>query len=308
MSETDVVAERVKAGWRDHDADPEGVLTSVSEVFESAGDAGAVASLTGLVLHVSSEHLAEPERGLSLLDRIGESAPGASEEAARATLARSRGALLLSLGRAEEAEACIDAACLPGQERSSVIARVNAIAAGALGARKRWPEAAACFRTALEAAGDSPSSDDPAARSLAVTGNNLACSLEETADRDAAMDELLLTASRAGRRYWEIAGGWTEVERADYRLAMTQLALGRPQEALEHARACLQVCRDNEAEAGELFFAHEALAKSQHACGDADAARASRESASEQVSAISDDGFRGYCEGELRKLDALLER
>ena len=30
----------------------------------------------------------------------------------------------------------------------------------------------------------------------------------------------------AARRYWEIAGTWTNVERAEYRLAMTHVALG----------------------------------------------------------------------------------
>lgn len=65
--------------------------------------------------------------------------------------------------------------------------------------------------------------DHPAFRALAVTGNNLACTLEEKNHRSLQETELMILASRTARKYWELAGGWLEISRAEYRLAMNYL-------------------------------------------------------------------------------------
>jgi hypothetical protein len=36
----------------------------------------------------------------------------------------------------------------------------------------------------------------------------------------------MIFAAKTTRKYWEIAGTWLEIERAEYRLAMTYLAAG----------------------------------------------------------------------------------
>ena len=99
---------------------------------------------------------------------------------------------------------------------------------------------------------------------------------------------------------------WKNVERAEYRLAHTHLQLGDANSALQHARGCLEICEANGEDAGEMFFAHEALAKAWHAKGDADGAGKHRADAAGRLAAIDDDGFRSFCEAELEKLDALL--
>jgi hypothetical protein len=86
---------------------------------------------------------------------------------------------------------------------------------------------------------------------------------------------------------------------------MTHLAAAEPDVAARHAELCLSVCRANDAEASERFFAHEALARTRHACGDAPGALAARAVMADLVP-DTDQGMRGYCESELAKLDALL--
>ncbi len=146
-------------------------------------------------------------------------------------------------------------------------------------------EASDTLTKALALAAYGPGKDDPAATALAVTGNNLACALEEKTSRTRDEDGLMLRAAEAGRRFWEISGNWMNVERAEYRLAHTQLQL---------------------ADAGELFFAHEVLAKCHHAAGDASAATTHRDEAAAQLARIDDEGFKSFCEEELGKLRASL--
>ena len=135
---------------------------------------------------------------------------------------------------------------------------------------------------------------DPAALALAITGNNLACALEEKAERSREEIELMKLAAETGRRFWEIAGDWKNVERAEYRMGMTMLAAGEPRSAVEHAEKCLAVCQENEADACELFFAHEVLVRASHASGSHDAATATHARCVELLEE-QDEGMKAYC-------------
>jgi hypothetical protein len=73
--------------------------------------------------------------------------------------------------------------------------------------------------------------------------------------------DLMILAAQVGRKYWEIAGSWLEVERAEYRLSQTYLKANNFAKALEHAQTCLEVAQENNAPALELFFGYEALAQ-----------------------------------------------
>jgi hypothetical protein len=75
----------------------------------------------------------------------------------------------------------------------------------------------------------------------------------------------MILAAETGRKYWELAGTWVEVERAEYRLAMTYMHAGQLDKALKHARLCESICNENDAAPFEKFFAAEALVKVQRA-------------------------------------------
>lgn len=295
----------VSQGWTDHERDAAGVLARLPDALPLVTAPAHVATLTALLVHVAGEHLGRWQDGLALLDRVAALPVVASGSAEDQAVARGRATLLLCAGDRAGADALLSRAHPAGLPEGSTRARVLAVAASALAGQRRIDEALDLFDEALRAADYGPTKDDPAARALAVTGNNLACALEERAGRTPAEDRLLELAARTGRRFWEVAGGWTQVERAEYRLAMTFVALGRPQDALTHARACLSVCEANGADAGERFFAHEALARAHHAAGEAASARAARARMTELQVTI-DPSLTDYAREVASKVDALL--
>src|SRR5438477_192569 len=80
-------------------------------------------------------------------------------------------------------------------------------------------EARGLLDEALGLAAYGPTAKDPAARSLAVTGNNLASTLESTANRTPAQTALMVRAAEIGLRFWSLAGGPFETALAHYRLS-----------------------------------------------------------------------------------------
>lgn len=293
----------VQAGWRDHGDDAEGVFARLPEGLALVEEPGHAAMLAGLVVHVAGEHLGRWEEGLELLDRLLATEAG---RGARAGLLRQKAVLQHCAGREADCAALLAEGRDPERPAASSEVRVFAIAASALAGQGRTAEAIAAFRRTLAAAEYGPGADDPAARSLAITANNLACELEEKADRSEDESELLRAAARAARRYWEIAGDWTNVKIAEYRLARTHLALGEPATALEHATAALALCDANQGGPADRFFPHEATARARLASGDDAGAKAARDEAAACLEGVEDEGFRAYCSGELEKLDELL--
>ncbi len=63
--------------------------------------------------------------------------------------------------------------------------------------------------------------EDPALRELAITGNNLACGLEEKTNRSETEMNLMILAAKTGRKFWELAGGPSEIASAEYRLSQS---------------------------------------------------------------------------------------
>jgi tetratricopeptide (TPR) repeat protein len=279
-----VIEKLIEQGWADHDKDSAGVLARLAEAIPEV-KAADIPAFAGLLVHVSGEHLGRWDDGLALLGRL--EAPAGTPEAQ--VLLRSRATLLLAKGDRRAGEELIERAHSGALPMASTRIRVLAVAAAALAGQRQIDEGIRLFQEALALATYGPGKEDPAARALAVTGNNLAASLEEKKDRDARGDALLELASRTARRFWEIAGTWLEVERAEYRLAMSFIALGRSREALAHATECLALCEKNGADAGERFFAHEALA------------RAHRARMKELLGEV-DPSLRSWCEETLQKL------
>lgn len=298
---TPTIEALVRQGWADHERDPVGVLGRLAEALPRADAPAQVPALAALIVHVAGEHLGRWADGLTLLDALaGGSAhdPAAAEGKA---LLRSQAALLLCAGERAAAEDAMTRGHPDDLPHASTRARVLAVAASALAGQRRTSDAAALLEEALAAAGDGLEPADPAARALAVTGNNLACALEERPDRAPDEDHLLELAARTARRFWELAGGWMEVERAEYRLAMTMLALGRPAEALTHAAACLAGCEGNQAGPDELLFAYEALARARQAAGDEAGAAAARAQVAARVDQV-DPSLRDQARETLAKL------
>jgi tetratricopeptide (TPR) repeat protein len=105
--------------------------------------------------------------------------------------------------------------------------------------------------------------NDPVNRTLAITSNNLACALEDKAMQSELTEhekDLMLSAAMTARKYWEIAGSFLEIERAEYRLAQSYRKLGDYQKSFVHASKCLEIVLHHQLPDLEIFFAYEVLA------------------------------------------------
>lgn len=292
--------------WNDHAGDPAGVLRRCEEgvaLLQSAGDVMALARIT---THVAGEHLGLWQDGMRLLTKIRMSEVCQPGEAADKAVAQNLASLALCAGDDESAQRYtaqgLSGGAIP-QESDRV--RILAVAAAALAGQKRTGEAVGRFQQALSLASYGPTKDDPAARSLAITGNNLAYGLEEQAERTFAETELMILAAKTARRYWEVAGTWLEVERAEYRLAMSMIAAGRPDQAIQHAKTCLDLCEDNAAVPYEQFYGREILARAHFAAGDVVSAKIARDQAAALLPVLKDEVVQD-CRSALDRLDKTL--
>ncbi len=283
----------LQSAWRDHATDAEAVAARIKEGSGKIEKVEHVAQLARLVVHVYGEHLGRWQDGKTLIEEIRQGPFGDSPEAH------------IALGRAEGVFlACERGAFSPEGLAASDRIRVLATAASALSAQGQGERAESFFREALGLAAKI-GKEDPAHRDLAVTGNNLAVSLEEKENRIFRDSELMLMAAHAARKHWEIAGTWLEVERAEYRLAMSFLAAGKARDALRHAENCLEIVAAHQAEPLESFFGFEALALSHLAMCEREPAMG----ALERMRALFQEmpeGERGWCQQSLDRLELKL--
>jgi hypothetical protein len=276
--------------WRAHADDPAGVAAEAAATGLGLATSDAqLAALVNLVHHVHGEHLGQWAGGRQALQQLD--AHPASGNASGAAVQRALASLTLC---AREPGA------LDGMDASARV-RAAAMAAANLAARDT-ARAQQLFEQALAESGPLPDTD-PCMRALAVTGNNLACTLEEKPDRSGDERALMILAAQTTRRCWALAGTWLETERAEYRLAMSWLAAGDAAQARQHAQACLDIVQAHDGAALERFFAWEALARVARAAGAADDLAQAR-TAAEAAFAGLDEGDRGWCRPSLDALRA----
>jgi hypothetical protein len=292
-------------GWRDHGTDAEGVLARLPQGIALISETGQLPAFARLCVHVAGEHLGRWADGIALLEEITRLPFFDSGAPQGKAVFVSLAVLHRCAGNGEEEARCGAAARAGGDlpEASDRI-RLLAVAASAFLGQRRFAEACRDFAEAVALASYGPTAIDPAARALAVAGNNLACELENQAALTDDERATMLQAAQVGRDFWAIAGGWMETERAEYRLAMSHIKAGDPTTALTHARACMKIVEENGSDPGEALFAHEAIARAQLGAGDPTAAGKERERMGALVSAIADPSFQSYCRSELEKLDA----
>lgn len=276
--------------WDQHADDPDGVARRiVGEGLPALQQADQVTRLAHLAHHVLGEHLGRWAEGLALQHTLA-ALPTCTGDAA-AAVRRYIASLALAGG---------DAAALAGLA-GAPRARVLALAAGSLGTHDAL-RAGSLLREAVAVVdAAAPADDDPALRALAITGNNLACTLEELAPRSDEQRETMILAAQVARRFWARAGTWLEIERAEYRLAMSWLQAGDPARAREHALLCLTIVEDRQAPALERFFGWEALATVDRARGDAAGHTLAVGQMREAFDGL-DEADRAWCQASLDKV------
>lgn len=280
--------------WDLHATDAPAVALRLPHGLDRVTDEPGLISLAQLAHHVYGEHLGAWADGLKYLAALGRLPAFDAHGASGPTLLRLRASLALAGGE--------------GDLRSTLSAsdriRVGAMASSSL-AGHDVSRATQLLQEALaEARSSGLPAEDPMNRALAVTGHNLACTLEEKVGRSAQERELMILAARTSRHYWALAGTWLETERAEYRLAMTWLQAGDLAEARTHAQLCLEIVQSQpEAPALERLFAWEALGVVERAAGNSTGHQRALAAAREAFASL-DESDRSWCAAELDKLAA----
>src|SRR5215471_12641887 len=156
--------------WNDHQTD---ALAVAGRLWDGAGliqEGDQISALANLATHVFGEHLGRWEDGVAFLGKLRTLSAFAPATPADSAIARS--VAVLEVGQGHDQNAL--------RFGTSDQIRIFAAAASALSGQGESKRAQQLFQRALEMAGRPPlEKNDPANRALAVTGNNLACALEE---------------------------------------------------------------------------------------------------------------------------------
>lgn len=237
--------------WAEHAKQANEVAARLDEGIPLIEKDDQIPQMAQLITHVFGEHLGNWDKGIDLLQLLAKSPFNEYASEASKAIKRSIAALEVCSGTRKS----LDDLSLSDQ------IRVLTVASSALAERGLPDRSIQLFMSALDKAQGEIGRSDPANRALAITGNNLACAMEEKDSRSKIEDDLMILAAETSRKYWEIAGTWLEVERAEYRLSQSHLKAGNLSKAFEHAEHCLTISQHNNAPALELFFAYEALVK-----------------------------------------------
>lgn len=144
---------------------------------------------------------------------------------------------------------------------------------------------------------------DPATeRQVAVDLFNHVWRLLDIAERTPEQDDAMVHAAHASRWHWGQVGGAEQAAVGEWQCSRVYAVLGRPGEALHHARRCLDLSTVDGVDPFVAASAHEALARAHAIAGDVDAAVAERNAAYAIAVDLDDDDDRGVIESDLGSL------
>lgn len=275
------------SAWDEHETDADAVAGRLGEGLALVRSEAQLVQLSHLAQHLHGEHLGRWDEGRGWQQALASHSLFGNDIA---VAVRWRSAALATAGGDAGAAYALGAA-----ERI----RARALAASAL-AERDTPRATALFSAALAEA-DAQADTAPIARAVAITANNLAAALEEKARLSADERALMLQAAHAARRWWALAGGWLETERAEYRLALSHLKAGDAAQARRHAALCLEIVQANAAPPLEHFFGWQAMALAAQALADVDGHAKALMQARQAFDAL-DDADKAWCRESLDKL------
>jgi hypothetical protein len=245
----------ITKAWADHVADAKSVYDRLGEGEKLIASAEDISTFARLITHICGDHLGLWESGIEKLQKLKLNKHCEADSESEFAITRSIAILKFCSGELKD---------LSLFSRSDQI-KILAQAASIISERGDILRAKNYFNGALEMAGRELGEKDPAIRALAVTGNNLACTLEEKTHRSELETELMILAAKAGRKFWELSGGPSEVASAEYRLSQSYLQAAQIEKSFTHAQLSLEVCESNKLPALDCFFGYEALALAERA-------------------------------------------
>ena len=236
--------------WSEHAKNPQAVADQFETQIKLLTKADDVLPFGRLISHVYIEHLCNCAKGKEVLIQLLNLSLS-KDSVIEKPLQRSIATMDYILGEQHDIS----------QYSSADQVGILAASASGFAAAQNISKAQSTLQKAALLASTKLDEKDPAYKPLAMAGNNLASQLEEKDNRSAEDTSLMLYAAETARKFWEQAGTWLEVERAEYRLSQSHLAAGNIETAIRHAKFCLDICQENSADPMELFFATECFAK-----------------------------------------------
>ncbi len=218
----------IKQSWQQHEAEPQPTYNQLEQALSEVEDTNHAERILPLMLHTSIGHLHDPRQFLTSLDKI-------ESGVAAQCLTRQRAKAVAKYFVDQNTDQISE---LEDVDQRRVFAQI----ANELSAMNELEQASTWLAKAANGI-DSGQATEPLARSIAITGNNLACQYEGLETRSGAQVEHMLDAATLALEYWKVAGGWIQEERAEYRLAMSLLKADSPQQAKVHAERCEAICR-----------------------------------------------------------------
>jgi hypothetical protein len=247
----------LQQAWADHAEQPEAVALRLRTQTPAPQTPDHLAAVSRLVVHVCGEHLGAFDDGRWRLNAL-RTHPLADVDVQSALRVGVAALTLAERGSATRKNFTLEE-----------LIRSEGSAAAICVGRKNSERAMTLLRSARQRLAETPDASAATHRPLAVACNNMLWELHERgAVRSAADSQAMLDVALASRFHWSKAGTWLEVERADYGLALAHLSADMLDQALHFGDQCLQGCLANSAPPYEHFYAHEALARVQHALGD----------------------------------------
>jgi hypothetical protein len=279
--------------WADHADRSEAVAQRLRTDTPAPESPPQLAALARFVVHLCGEHLGAFDDGRWRLAALA--THPLADASVRSTL---------RVGRASLTLAETGSADWRGFNTEEQVRTGAAAAAISLG-RHNTGRALGLLKAARRRVAALPNAGAAVHRPLGIACHNMAWTLHDRGIARSAKETTAMLEFAAGSKlHWAQAGTWLEIERGDYDLARCHLAAGQLDEALSHAAQCLATCTANDAPPYEHFFAHEALARVQHARGDATARARNVAAAEAAFDKLTADDQAG-CRTTLDELKAL---
>lgn len=251
-----ILKEVIDKAWLNHGANPKLALQGLVDFTASEISDEDCGYFSELLIHVLGGHLNRYEETKEVLIEL----LAGRSETAKKPLYKGLAIVETCLGNHDEAGLYGKRAC-DGNFNETIFTDILARASFLTSHLKITDTSKTLFEDAISLSSRVLHTNDPAARSLAIAGNQFASFLEEKENLAKEEMELLILSSKTARKYWEITGGSLEIERAEYILAMSYLKVMDLEKASVHARNCESICLEENLGNLELFFAYEALTK-----------------------------------------------
>lgn len=243
--------EYLNDAWSRHGTDSTELLKKFKNHFSLINSSDEINQMGYLIAHVSGEHLGQWGRGIQLLNELRDHPKAVDKTGLNRFIAA------LALGDDETFS-------LDDFSDSDKV-RIYAMTASALAAQNDPGRASFYLAQAEKLCHSNLANKDPAHRNLAIASNNLAVALHEKEELSHEEINLMIHAAFLSRKFWEIAGTWSEIERAEYWLAKTFLKANILDKAYAHAERCLEIISEHGNDPIEVFFGMEVMGQVEEA-------------------------------------------